>query len=137
MKKIFTIILLLMTCFSFSQTYSYSKKVVKASVQTFNGSEYRVIDTFTGPYSFVFQTPRDPSVKRLFTLLRPNEENGPGKFWYGHLKDVGYIERNGIMYKKSIYFDTGSNEQVLVLISNDYSSIVLFRSDDTIWEFSN
>ena len=102
MRKI--IILLFMTCLAFSQTYSYSKKIVKASVQTVNGSEYRIIDRFSGPYTFVFETPSDPSIKRLFTLLRPNEEYGPGKFWYGHLKDVGYVEKNGKIYKKNKYF---------------------------------
>ena len=61
----------------------------------------------------------------------------PGQSWYGFLKDMGYIEKDNILYKKSIYYYTGDDEQVMVLISNDYNKIIIFNKDDTIWEFTN
>lgn len=105
------------------------------SVQTANGNEYRTLDTYQGPYQFVFEN--SDTKDKLFTLLKPNEILRPGQQWYGFLKDVGYIEKNGIIYKKSIYLYTGSGEKVMVLISNGFNKIIIFNQDDTIWEFSD
>ena len=131
------ILLFLFSTICFGQTYSYAKKTVKASVETVNGNEYRTLNVYKGPYRFVFETPNDPQIKKLFTLLMPGQDNGPGLPWYGLLKDSGFIEKNGVLYKKSMYYYTGNDEQVMVLISNDYNSIIIFNHDDTIWEFSD
>jgi hypothetical protein len=74
-----TFFLFFISSISFGQTYSYSLKTVKAKVQTSNGYEYRVLNRYSGPYRFVFETPRNE--KRLFTLLRPNENMAPGQSW--------------------------------------------------------
>lgn len=138
MKALYLFTFFLITNISFSQvTYNYYKKSVKAKVQTENGIEYRLINTYQGPYKFVFETPNDPQIKKLFTLLNPGQQNGPGLPWYGLLKDIGYIEKNGVLFKKSIYYSTADDEQIVVLISNDYFRIIIFNNDDTIWEFYN
>lgn len=121
---------------SFGQTYSFSKLVKKATVETSSGNQQRIIGTYQGPYKFVFESPNDPQIKRLFTLLNPGQANGPGLPWYGLLKEMGYVEKDDKLLKKYLYLDTDKNEQVLVLIADDYSQIILFRKDDTIWEFS-
>jgi hypothetical protein len=134
MKSKFIIILLIINSFvSYCQTYSYMIKTVKAMVQTSNGSEFRTLNKYKGPYSFVFQNTQD----KLFTLLKPGENLEPGQHWYGFLKDSGYIEKEGVIYKKSLYMYTGNGAQVMVLISNDYNKIIIFNQDDTIWEFSD
>lgn len=135
MKTTYFIFLFFISSISFGQTYSYSLKTVKANVQTSNGNEYRVLNRYSGPYRFVFETPRNE--KKLFTLLRPDENIAPGQPWYSLLKDMGYIEKDNILYKKSIYYYTGDDEQVMVLISNDYNKIIIFNKDDTIWEFTD
>lgn len=133
-SKLLTL-LLFMSFVSFGQTYSFSRKTVKVSVQTAKGNEYRTINTYQGPYKFVFETPRNEN--KLFTLLKPNESLSPGQPWYGFLKDAGYIEKEGILFKKSIYYFTESKEQVMLLISTDYSRIIIFNQDDSLWEFTN
>lgn len=135
MKTNIFILLILISSISYGQTYSYSKKTVKAKVQTATGNDYRVLDIYAGPYQFVFEKPDNES--KLFTLLRPNEQLAPGQPWYSLLKDMGYIEKDGILYKKSLYYYTGTDEQVMVLISNDYNRIIIFNTDDTIWEFTD
>jgi hypothetical protein len=95
----------------------------------------RDIGSYQGPYRFVFETPNDPQIKRLFTLLNPGQNNGPGLPWYGLLKEQGYVEKDGKLLKKNLYYDTEHDEQVSILIADDYSLIVIFKSDDTIWEF--
>ncbi len=137
MKHIFLFLLLFIgfSAFSFGQTYTFSKLVKKATVQTSSGDQQRTIGTYQGPYKFVFESPNDPQIKRLFTLLNPGQANGPGLPWYGLLKEMGYVEKDGKLLKKYLYLDTDKNEQVMILIADDYSQIVLFRSDDTIWEF--
>lgn len=107
----------------------------KANVQTTSGYEQRIIGTYQGPYRFIFETPNDPQIKKLFTLLNPGQSNGPGLPWYGHIKDEGYLEKDGKLFKKSFYFDTDNEERVMVLIADDFSMIVIFKSDDTIWEY--
>lgn len=135
MKTKMLLILFIISGGCFGQTYSYAKKTVMVSVQTANGNEYRTLDTYQGPYQFVFE---NSDIKdKLFTLLKPIEILRPGQQWYGFLKDVGYIEKNGIIYKKSIYLYTGSGEKVMVLISNGFNKIIIFNQDDTIWEFSD
>ena len=133
--KLSLIVLTFLTTCLFGQTYSFSKLVKKASVQTSSGNESRVIGTYQGPFRFVFETPNDPQIKRLFTLLNPGEVDGPGMPFYGLLKEMGYVEKNGKLLKKYLYSDTESNENVLVLIADDYSLIVIFRKDNTILEF--
>jgi hypothetical protein len=135
MKKISLIFLLFISLVSFGQTYSYSKKTVKVSIQTANGNEYRTLNTYQGPYRFVFENTNTRD--KLFTLLKPNENLSPGQQWYGFLKDVGYIEKDSIIYQKSIYLYTGTNEKVMVLISSDFNKIIIFNQDDSIWEFSD
>lgn len=137
MKKLsFILFLFLSIAFnSFGQTYSFSKMVKKATVQTSNGNEQRIIGTYQGPYRFVFETPSDPSIKRLFTLLSPGQSNGPGLPWYGLLKEMGYIEKDGLLMKKYLYANTGSRENEMVIIAEDYSLIVIFKNDDTINEY--
>ena len=127
------LLLIFVSSVTLGQTYSYSKKKVIVSVQTSNGNEYRTLNTYQGPYKFVFQNSGD----KLFTLLKPNEDLRPGQQWYGFIKDSGYSEKNGIIYKKSIYLYTGTNEQVMVLISTDFNKIIIFNQDDSIWEFSD
>lgn len=136
--KLLTIyFLFLITAVAFGQTYSYNLKTVKALVQTSNGNEYRTLNTYQGPYRFAFEAPNDPQIKKLFTLLLPGQNIAPGQSWYGLLQDSGYIEKDGVIYKKSIYYFTKNNERVMVMISNDYSRIIIFNNDDTIWEFTN
>jgi hypothetical protein len=137
MKKIclFLFVLFSFTINSFGQTYSFSKLVKKATVQTSNGNEQRIIGTYQGPYRFVFETPSDPSIKRLFTLLSPGQSNGPGLPWYGLLKEMGYIEKDGLLMKKYLYANTGARENEMVIIAEDYSLIVIFKNDDTIFEY--
>ena len=127
---------LINTNFSFSQTYLFNNLVKKAIVKTANGETQKVIGTYSGPYSFIFETPTDPSIKRLFTILNPGQINGPGIPWYGHIKDLGFVETEGITFQKSIYFDTNSSSDVLVFIALDYSKVIIFRNDQTIWEYS-
>ena len=130
--------LLAVICFatvSYSQTYSYSKLVKKASVQTSSGYEERIIGTTQGSFRIVFETPNDSQIKKLFTILNPGQANAPGLPWFGLLKDMGYVEKDNKLLKKSLYYDTENNEKVLVLIADDYSQVVIFKSDDTIWEY--
>nr|AUN37892.1 hypothetical protein [uncultured bacterium] len=134
-KLLILLFLIFISSISFGQTYSYSKKTVKVIVQSIIGNEYRELTTSAGPYRFVFETPHKG--KKLFILLKPNEKMSLGKSWYEFLKDDGFIEMNKILYKKSIYYYTETDEQVTVLISKDSNSIIIFNDDDTIWEFSN
>jgi len=136
MKKL--LFFLSVICFatvSYSQTYSYSKLVKKAIVQTSSGYEERIIGTTQGSFRIVFETPNNPQIKKLFTVLNPGQANAPGLPWFGLLKDMGYVEKNNRLLKKSLYFDTENNDNVLVLIADDYSQVVIFKSDDTIWEY--
>jgi len=133
--KLLFLILTFLTTYSFGQTYSFSKLVKKATVETSSGNQERIIGTYQGPYRFVFETPNDPQIKKLFTLLNPGQSNAPGLPWYGLLKEMGYVEKDGKLLKKNLYFDTQNNQRVLVLIADDYSHIVIFKSDDTIWEY--
>jgi hypothetical protein len=119
----------------FAQTYSFSRLIRKANVQTVSGSKYRTLGTTEGNFRFVFETPRDRSVKRLFTILQPGQANGPGLPWYAQISESGYLEKDGKLYKKYSFFDTEREERVPVLIAEDYSVIVIFRTDDTIWEY--
>jgi len=134
--KFLIVILSFVTTFSFGQTYSFSKLVKKATVQTSTGNQERVIGTYQGPYNFLFESPNDPQIKRLFTILNPGQENAPGLPYYGLLKEMGYVEKAGKLLKKHLYFDTESNDQVMVLIADDYSLIVIFKKDDTTWEYT-
>lgn len=134
-KVLLFILIFFSTCL-FGQTYSFSKLVKKANVQTSSGSQYRIIGTYQGPYRFIFETPSDPQIKRLFTLLNPGQENGPGLPWYGLLNEMGYAEKDGKLLKKYIYFDTEINDKVMVIIADDYSLIAIFKSDDTVWEYT-
>src|SRR5690554_1480294 len=133
--KLLFLILTFLTTYSFGQTYSFSKLVKKATVETSSGNQERIIGTYQGPYRFVFETPNDPQIKKLFTLLNPGQSNAPGLPWYGLLQEMGYVEKDGKLLKKNLYFDTQNNQRVLVLIADDYSHIVIFKSDDTIWEY--
>lgn len=133
--KFLILIFSLVSAFSFGQTYSFSKLVKRATVQTSTGNQERVIGTYQGPYNFIFETPNDPQIKRLFTLLNPGQENAPGLPYYGLLKEMGYVEKGGKLLKKYLYFDTESSDQVMVLIADDYSLIVIFKKDDTSWEY--
>ena len=136
MKKLLILLALLwFAAVSYSQTYSYSKLVKKASVQTSSGYEERIIGTTQGSFRIVFETPNDPQIKKLFTVLNPGQSNAPGLPWFGLLQDKGYVEKDNKLLKKSLYFDTENNEKVLVLIADDYSQVVIFKSDDTIWEY--
>jgi hypothetical protein len=129
------LVLVLLTTISYSQTYSFSKLLVKANIETVNGNEQRIIETKQGPFKFVFETPSDPSIKKLFTILNPGMTNRAGLPWFGLIEDTGYLEKNNILFKKSIYYDTKNDEKLLVLIANDKSIIVIFNSDNTIYEY--
>ena len=136
MKKFLLITgFLLITEISFAQTFTFSKLVKRASVQTSSGYQQRIIGTYDGPYKFVFESPNDPQIKRLFTLLNPGQYNEAGLPWYGLLKEMGYIEKGGILLKKYLYAYTGNSEKVTVLIAENYSLIVLIKNDDTIEEY--
>ena len=134
-KLLFFLSVICLATVSYSQTYSYSKLVKKATVQTSSGYEERIIGTTQGSFRIVFETPNDPQIKKLFTILNPGQANSPGLPWFGLLQDKGYVEKNNKLLKKSLYFDTENNEKVLVLIADDYSQIIIFKSDDTIWEY--
>jgi|GEM_PF-2275267 len=134
-KLLFFLSVICLATVSYSQTYSYSKLVKKATVQTSSGYEERIIGTTQGSFRIVFETPNDPQIKKLFTILNPGQANAPGLPWFGLLQDKGYVEKNNKLLKKSLYFDTENNEKVLVLIADDYSQIIIFKSDDTIWEY--
>ena len=134
-RKIISCLFFMFLIKAYGQTYSFSTKVKKASVQTSTGYEQRVIARYSGPYRFVFETPNDPSTKKLFTLLYPGQEDAPGLPWYGYLKEMGYLEKDGKLLKKYLYYYTGSDENVMVLIAEDYSLIVIFRKDETIEEY--
>jgi len=135
--KFLLLILTFLTNYSFGQTYSFSKLVKKVTVETTTGKQQRIIGTYAGPYKFLFETPDDPQVKRVFTLLVPGQDNSPGLPYYALLKEMGYLEKDGKLLKKNLYYYTGSDDKVMVLIAEDYSLIVLLKSDDTIWEYSN
>jgi hypothetical protein len=119
----------------FCQTYTFSVLSEKVNVETSKGSELRTIANYQGPYSFVFETPSNQKTKRLFTILNPGQRNGPGIPFYGLIEDKGYIEKNGLLMKKSLYANTASGEYEMVLISEDYSLIVIFKKDNTVSEY--
>ena len=48
---------------------------------------------------------------------------------------MGYIEKDDKLLKKNLFLDSQNNEQVMVLIADDYSMIVIFKRVDTTWEF--
>jgi|SRR5579875_3768527 len=135
LKASILLLFILINCTVYSQTYSFSKLVKKASVQTSTGKQLRIIGSYDGPYQFIFETPSDPQIKRLFTLVSPGERSLTAP-WFGLLKEMGYVEKNGKLLKQFLYLDTQNNEQVLVMITDDYSQIVIFKKDDTIWEFT-
>ena len=58
-----------LSTYSFGQTYSFSKLVKKATVETSSGNQERIIGTYQGPYRFVFETPNDTQIKKLFASL--------------------------------------------------------------------
>ncbi|MDP3444760.1 MAG: hypothetical protein Q8T08_18030 [Ignavibacteria bacterium] len=134
-KLLFLLSLIFFSTVSYSQTYYFSKLVKKANVQTSTGNEQRTIGTTQGSFRIVFETPNDPQIKKLFTVLNPGQANGPGLPWFGLLKDMGFVEKDSKLLKKSLYHDTENDENVLVLIADDYSQIVIFKSDDTVWEY--
>lgn len=117
------------------QTYTFSKLVIKANVETNSGNVLKTIASYQGPYSFIFETPNDPRVKRLFTILEPGQKNGPGLPFYGLIEDKGYVEKNGLLMKKSLYANTATGEYEMVMISEDFSLVVIFKKDNTISEF--
>jgi hypothetical protein len=129
------LIFLLSAAISYSQTYTFSKLVKKASVETSSGTQERILSTTQGPFRIIFETPNDPQMKRLFTVLKPGQSNAPGLPWFGHIKDTGYGEKGSTVFKKSLYYDTENDENILVLIAEDYSMLVIFKADDTIWEY--
>lgn len=138
MKSIFLSLLLFVTFVSIGQTYSFSKKIVKASVQTDNGREFKIIDTYEGPHEFIFETPNDPEIKKIFTLLKPEQTNEQGLPIYALMRELGYTDgKSGVIYKKSIYLFTEIDKEVMVLTTNDNSSIVIFFPNETVWEFTN
>ena len=136
LKASILLLSILISSVVFSQTYSFSKLVKKANVQTASGNQLRIISTTEGPYRFIFETPSDPQMKRLFTLLVPGQNNAPGLPWFGLLKEMGYAEKDGKLLKKYLYFDTENDARVLVMIADDYSLMVIFKNDETIWEFT-
>lgn len=137
MKNIVTFLVLLsfVSITSYSQTYTFSKLIKKASIETSSGTEERILSTSQGPFRIIFETPNDPQIKKLFTILKPGQSNSPGLPWFGHIKDTGYGEKGNKVFKKSLYYDTENDENVLVLTAEDYSMIVIFKADDTIWEY--
>ncbi len=120
----------------FGQTYTFSKLSKKAYVETSKGTELRTIESYQGPFSFVFESLNDPRTKRIFTIINPGEKNTLILPYYGLIEDKGYIEKNGILMKKSLYANTSTSEFEMVLISEDYSMIVIFKNDNTVSEYS-
>lgn len=137
MKSIFLSLLLFVSFVSIGQTHSFSKKIVKASVKTDNGREFRILDTYDGPHEFIFETPNDPEIKKIFTLLKPGQTKEPGLPMYSLMRELGYSDViNGVIYKKSIYLSTEIDKEVMVLTTDDNSSIVIFFPNETHWEFT-
>ncbi len=113
-----------------SQTYYFQSHVEKVNLD--NGS-LRVLNSYSGQYRFEFEKPSDPQIKKLFTIYNPGQ--GYNSNWFGLLSDEGFLEKNNKIYKKSIYFDTENSSNVMVLIANDNSGIIIFKSDGTIHEY--
>lgn len=129
---LFTLVVLFATI-SYSQTYTFSKLKVLANVETTNGNVQRVIDTKQGTFKFKFETPSDPTIKKLFTILNPGMTYNPN--YYVLLEDSGYIESNNVLFQKSMYYSTENDNNVPVLFAKDKSIIVIFKSDNTINEY--
>lgn len=134
-RLFFFIPLMLLVLVSYSQTYKFSKLVKKANVQTSTGNEFKVISTAEGPFQIVFKPQTDLQNRMSFRILNPGQTQETGAPWFGQLRDIGYVEKDSTLFKKCLYFEEETMQSILVLIAEDYSKIVIFKSDRSIWEY--
>lgn len=130
--KLLLLPLLFITMASFSQTYSFSELIIRASVKTSSGSEQRIIDTKRETFKFKFAKSTDG--KPLFTLIKPGMNSLDSDYYY-LLKDMGYIENNNKLFERGYYYSTEHETGVNVLIAKDKSIIVVFDPNNIIKEY--
>jgi hypothetical protein len=135
-KALTTAVFLLSSVFCYSQTYSFSKLTKKAKVQTASGYEEAIIETVNRTFKIAFEEPISQGTYKLFTLLQPGDYLRPGQDFYGLLQEQGYLKKGSKLFRKFLYSDTEREENVLVLIAEDYSMVVFFRKNDIVEEYT-
>lgn len=117
---------------SFSQTYSFSKLVIRANVETSSGSEQRIIEKKQGTFKFEFEKSNTDG-KTLFTILNPGMDYNPN--YYALIEEKGYIENNNKIFERGFYYSTEHEKGVIVLVAKDKTTIVIFKPNNIVEEY--
>lgn len=129
-KLLFSFMLISMT--SLSQTHYFSKLVVRANVETSNGSDQRIIETKEGTFKFKFEK-SNANGKTLFTILNPGMDYNP--HYYNLVEEKGFVENNNTLFERGLYYSTEHESGVVVLVARDKSKIVIFKPNNIIEEY--
>ena len=130
--KLLLLPLLFISMASFSQTYSFSKLVIRASVETSSGSEQRIIDTKRGTFKFNFEKSNTDG-KTLFTVIEPGMDYNPD--YYALVEKKGYVENNNTLFERDFYYSTEHEKGVIVLVAKDKSIIVIFKPNNIVEKY--
>lgn len=129
-KLLLSFLLISMT--SFSQTHYFSKLVVRANVETSNGTEQRIIETKEGTFKFKFEK-SNTNGKTLFTILNPGMDYNPD--YYVLVEEKGFVENNNTLFERGFYYSTEHETGVVVLVAKDKSIIVIFKPNNIVEEY--
>ncbi|AZA99960.1 hypothetical protein EG359_10145 [Chryseobacterium joostei] len=126
MKKLLSGALVLLSTLCFSQNYYFNHR--KESIKytdSYGQTQYKLISDETSNYKFYFEVSTDGRATQLFTVYNNNNE----AYWAAEIKKSGYKEISGIIFKQSLYYNTGSKENIYLFISQDYKKIIVMDND--------
>ena len=128
-KKISILLLLFAGILTLAQTYYFnSRKESIKYTDSYGKTQFKLKDTKSASYRFVFELSADGKGTQLYTVYKDGEE----QYWAAELYSSGYQEINGIIFKKGLYLNTGLNKKFYLFVSEDKRKIVTMYDDELI-----
>ena len=133
MKKIISLILVLVSINLHSQEYSFNRKLVSVKYVDSKGNKKQsMISKTDNSYKINFEKAAEARNSPIISIYNDNDEKG----YYAFSKKFDNTEIGGYLYECNLFFSTERNDGVTIYFAFDKSHFIIVYQDKIIEYFN-
>lgn len=133
MKKVISLILVLISMNLYSQEYSFNRKLVSVKYVDSKGNKKQsTISKTDNSYKISFEKATDPRNSPIISIYNDNDESG----YYAFSKKFDNTEIGGYLYECNLFYSTERSDGVTIYFAFDKSHFIIVYQDKIVEYFN-
>lgn len=126
MKKVTLLFLILISFATYSQEYTFNRKLVSVKYTDSKGNKKQsTLSKTDGSYRITFEKATEQKYSPIIQIYNDNDEKG----YYAFSKKYDNTEIGGHLYECNLFFSTERNDGVTVYFAFDKSHFIIVYQD--------